>query len=73
MNGEARCSLYRPHMPTLRQEFRSEELVRVQESTEEPARQSVVGERRDNESRESTANSRAPTKIVDGQGSRQKE
>jgi hypothetical protein len=35
--------------------------------------QSAVGERRDNESRESTVNSRAPTGIVDGQESRQKE
>jgi hypothetical protein len=33
----------------------------------------VVGERRDNERRESTVNSRAPTEIVDGQESRQKE
>jgi hypothetical protein len=32
----------------------------------------VVGEKRDNESRESTVNSRAPTEIVDGQESRQK-
>jgi hypothetical protein len=36
-------------------------------------KQSVVGERRDNESRGSTVNSRAPTEIVDGQESRLKE
>jgi hypothetical protein len=32
----------------------------------------VVGERRDNESRESTVNRRAPTEIVDDQESRRK-
>jgi hypothetical protein len=34
--------------------------------------QPVVGERRDNESRESPVNSRAPTEIVDGQEIRRK-
>jgi hypothetical protein len=38
----------------------------------EPASELVAGERRDNESRESPVNSRAPTEIVDGQESRRK-
>jgi hypothetical protein len=48
--------------------------VRVSEpASDGRVSQSVVGgERRDNESRESPVNSRAPTEIVDGQESRRK-
>jgi hypothetical protein len=51
-------------MHTLRQEFRSEESVSLESQPVRAKR--VVGERRGNESRESTVNSRAPTGIVDG-------
>jgi hypothetical protein len=57
-------------MPTLRQEFRSEKSVSLESQPVRAKR--VVGERRGDESRESTVNSRAPKGIVDGQESRRK-
>jgi hypothetical protein len=73
MNSKGRCSHFGPAKPLLRQLRGQLKEAEVGESTVEVKSQLVVGERRDNESRESTVNSRAPTEIVDGQESRQKE
>jgi hypothetical protein len=64
MNSKGRCPHFGPAKPYLRQ-------CEVTKSDRRGS-QSVVGERRDNESRGSAVNSRAPTEIVDGQESRWK-
>jgi hypothetical protein len=65
MNGEARCLLYRPHIPTLRQEFR-----RVERAGEESEPAGKGASERDSQYESTVQDS---TEIVDGQESRQKE